>query len=133
MSNYRDHAANERSFLGWVQTGIGFLILGFLVERFDRVVRGMASSQTQELGATPLVDAGTAGVILMLIGGGLILCAGARYYGVRRMLRAAEQGESAKLPSPTLMAAMILAPLFAALIYLVYRISEFTLVVNYGG
>jgi len=28
-----DHAANERSFLAWVRTGIAIMAFGFLVER----------------------------------------------------------------------------------------------------
>ena len=99
----------------------------------DLALRGVLNSRTQELGATPWVDAATAGIIVMLIGAGLILCAGARYYGVRRMLRAAEAGEDTVPPSPTLMAAMILAPLFASAIYLVYKVGEFSLTLGFAG
>jgi putative membrane protein len=35
INNYRDHAANERTFLAWVRTSIAVTAFGFLVERFD--------------------------------------------------------------------------------------------------
>lgn len=33
--HYRDHAANERTFLAWVRTGITVMVLGFMVEKFE--------------------------------------------------------------------------------------------------
>jgi putative membrane protein len=35
VQNFREHAANERTFLAWVRTSIGVVGLGFLVARFD--------------------------------------------------------------------------------------------------
>lgn len=35
IENFREHAANERSFLAWVRTAIGIVGFGFLVARFD--------------------------------------------------------------------------------------------------
>jgi len=35
IKNFSDHAANERTFLAWVRTGIAIVAFGFLVERFD--------------------------------------------------------------------------------------------------
>jgi putative membrane protein len=35
IENFREHAANERSFLAWVRTAIGVVGFGFLVARFD--------------------------------------------------------------------------------------------------
>jgi putative membrane protein len=32
---YRDHAANERTYLAWVRTGITVMVLGFIVEKFE--------------------------------------------------------------------------------------------------
>jgi putative membrane protein len=32
---FSDHAANERTFLAWVRTGIAVMAFGFLVEKFD--------------------------------------------------------------------------------------------------
>lgn len=35
IKNFRDHAANERTFLAWVRTSIAVMAFGFIVERFD--------------------------------------------------------------------------------------------------
>ena len=37
IHGYSDHAANERTFLAWVRTGIGF---GLVVEKFNFVCAG---------------------------------------------------------------------------------------------
>ena len=35
IPRFRDHAANERTYLAWVRTAIAIMAFGFLVERFD--------------------------------------------------------------------------------------------------
>jgi len=35
IRNFREHAANERTFLAWVRTAIAVMAFGFLIERFD--------------------------------------------------------------------------------------------------
>jgi len=33
IRDYTDHAANERTFLAWVRTGIAVLAFGFVIEK----------------------------------------------------------------------------------------------------
>lgn len=35
IENFRDHSANERTFLAWVRTSIAVMAFGFIVEKFD--------------------------------------------------------------------------------------------------
>ena len=42
IKRYSDHAANERTFLAWVRTGIAVMAFGFLIERFDLFLRYIA-------------------------------------------------------------------------------------------
>lgn len=35
IRSYTDHAANERTFLAWVRTGIAVIAFGFVVEKFN--------------------------------------------------------------------------------------------------
>jgi uncharacterized membrane protein YidH (DUF202 family) len=44
ISGYSDHAANERTFLAWVRTGIAVIAFGFVIEKFDLFVLAIASS-----------------------------------------------------------------------------------------
>lgn len=42
IERFRDHAANERTFLAWVRTAIAMMAFGFLVEKFDLFLSIMA-------------------------------------------------------------------------------------------
>jgi putative membrane protein len=44
IRGYSDHAANERTFLAWVRTGIAVIAFGFVIERFTLFVLAMANS-----------------------------------------------------------------------------------------
>ena len=35
IRDYSDHAANERTFLAWLRTGIAVIAFGFVIEKFD--------------------------------------------------------------------------------------------------
>jgi putative membrane protein len=48
IRDYSDHAANERTFLAWVRTGIAVIAFGFVIEKFNLFVRAMASSTSVE-------------------------------------------------------------------------------------
>jgi putative membrane protein len=44
ISGYSDHAANERTFLAWVRTGIAVIAFGFVIVKFNLFVLTIASS-----------------------------------------------------------------------------------------
>jgi putative membrane protein len=44
IRDYRDHAANERTFLAWVRTGIAVIAFGFVIEKFNLFVITMADA-----------------------------------------------------------------------------------------
>jgi putative membrane protein len=50
IERYSDHAANERTFLAWVRTGIAVIAFGFVVEKFNLFVRTLAQSAPGESG-----------------------------------------------------------------------------------
>jgi len=35
IQGYADHAANERTFLAWVRTGVAVIAFGFVIEKFN--------------------------------------------------------------------------------------------------
>ena len=35
IQSYADHAANERTFLAWVRTGVAVIAFGFVIEKFN--------------------------------------------------------------------------------------------------
>ena len=44
IEDYRDHAANERTFLAWVRTGIAVIAFGLVIERFNLFLLTLARS-----------------------------------------------------------------------------------------
>ena len=42
IQSFSDHAANERTFLAWVRTGIAVIALGFVIEKFNFFVLTLA-------------------------------------------------------------------------------------------
>jgi hypothetical protein len=44
ISGYNDHAANERTFLAWIRTGIAVIAFGFLVEKFNLFLLTLAAA-----------------------------------------------------------------------------------------
>ena len=49
IRGYSDHAANERTFLAWVRTGIAVIAFGFIIEKFNLFVLTIASSASAEV------------------------------------------------------------------------------------
>jgi putative membrane protein len=46
IERYSDHAANERTFLAWVRTGIATIAFGFVVEKFNLFVLTLAEANS---------------------------------------------------------------------------------------
>ena len=46
IRGYSDHAANERTFLAWVRTGIAVIAFGFVIEKFNLFVLAMANANS---------------------------------------------------------------------------------------
>jgi putative membrane protein len=44
IKSYTDHAANERTFLAWLRTGVAVIAFGFLMERFDLFILTLADA-----------------------------------------------------------------------------------------
>lgn len=92
IRGYSDHAANERTFLAWVRTGIAVIAFGFIIEKFNLFVLTIASSASADVAhrlllerlSGPLHRYGGAGLIF---GGlALIVVATARFVRTGRML-----------------------------------------------
>ena len=44
IPGFSDHAANERTFLAWVRTGIAIIAFGFVIEKFNLFLVTIANS-----------------------------------------------------------------------------------------
>ncbi len=98
MRNFNDHAANERTFLAWIRTGIAVLGFGFVIEKFNFFLITIAATAAPAMEARLRLRldrlAGPIGrydgLALMLVGIGLILIGGARYLRAARLIDAPE-------------------------------------------
>src|SRR5207253_11146577 len=50
IRDYRDHSANERTFLAWVRTGIAVIAFGVVIEKFNLFVLTMANASSLDAG-----------------------------------------------------------------------------------
>ncbi len=99
IREYTNIAANERTFLAWIRTGVAVIALGFVIERFNLFLLAMAgaagesatprfhhlASPSGRYGGTALVGAGVA----------LIFVATARFLQTARLIEDGEAHTSA--------------------------------------
>jgi putative membrane protein len=100
IRNFSDHAANERTFLAWVRTSIAVMAFGFLVERFDLVLRYAPSLAVAHAPSDQRVRIGElAGLALMVAGLAMVLVAILRFLAAAREIddAAPHEGPGAKL------------------------------------
>jgi putative membrane protein len=80
IKNFRDHAANERTFLSWVRTAIAVMAFGFLVERFDIFLEIAAPSLAgRVLSPSGQIYGNIAGLALIVFGTVMIALAAGRF------------------------------------------------------
>ncbi len=95
IPDYANNAANERTFLAWIRTGVAVIALGFVIERFNLFLLALAAG-AGELDlirlhrlASPAGRYG--GIALVWAGVTLILVATARFLQTARLLEDARQ------------------------------------------
>jgi inner membrane protein YidH len=124
IRNFSDHAANERTFLAWVRTGIAIMAFGFLVERFDIFLKIAASSMApHQFVISGQAFGRVAGLSLIVAGALLIFLSALRF---RKTSRAIESSETRSAPGTGI--DLVLAAMFAVLgialvVYLTHALS----------
>jgi putative membrane protein len=90
IRDYANMAANERTFLAWVRTGVAVIALGFVIERFNLFLLTLATEAEGAQGAQLHRLASPAGRYggLALVGAGvaLIVVATIRFLHTARLL-----------------------------------------------
>jgi putative membrane protein len=124
ISRYSDHAANERTFLAWVRTGIAVIAFGLVIERFNiflvaigRTVSGASAGSRLDSLAVGRYDA-----LALIMGGiGVIVLATIRFARTTRLLDDAEEHSAGSIRIEALLATGLV--LFAAgyALYLAFR------------
>jgi putative membrane protein len=85
---YGDHAANERTFLAWVRTGIAVVVFGFAIEKFVRIIAKSSADEAHRVQLERLSGpfGRYEGLALILAGLALIVAQTARYVRTARLL-----------------------------------------------
>jgi len=100
IKNFREHAANERTFLAWIRTAIAIMAFGFLVERFDLFLETVAPSLSGRI-LSPLGHrfGNIAGLALIAAGTTMVALAMARFIKIAKAIDSDEvtMGAGSKL------------------------------------
>ena len=90
ITGYSDHAANERTFLAWVRTGLAMIAFGFVIERFNLFLLAIASGALNERSAQLVKFSGSGGrydgLALIFGGVGLVVLSTVRFVRTTRLL-----------------------------------------------
>jgi putative membrane protein len=92
IRGFSDHTANERTFLAWVRTGIAIVAFGFLIEKFNLFLFGLADATGADTAHRAKLErllgplGHFEGLAFMLIGIVLILLATIRFVRITRLL-----------------------------------------------
>ncbi|MEJ2397962.1 MAG: DUF202 domain-containing protein [Gammaproteobacteria bacterium] len=84
IDNFRDHAANERTYLAWIRTAIALMAFGFVIEKFDLFLRYLTIATNVHI---HISGQHAEGAGLVLIAAGLVLVALATWGFLRNRRR----------------------------------------------
>jgi putative membrane protein len=118
IRGYSDHAANERTFLAWVRTGIAVMAFGFVVEKFNVFLLAMSGVNTLDGGRRLQLERLSGplgryeGLALVIVGLVLVVVAATRFVRTSRRLDD-EETHSAGGVGPELVLSVTLALIVA--------------------
>jgi putative membrane protein len=92
IRGYSDHAANERTFLAWLRTGIAVIAFGFVIEKFNLFVLTIANASSLDAGRRLQLErlpgplGRYEGLALILVGIALVVVANMRFVRTEQLL-----------------------------------------------
>ena len=92
IRGYSDHAANERTFLAWVRTGIAVIAFGFVIEKFNLFVLALTNTNSLDAGRRLQLERLSGplgrydGLALILLGIALVVISTTRFIRTGRLL-----------------------------------------------
>ena len=90
IERYSDHAANERTFLAWVRTGIALVAFGFVLEKFHFFLVRIDSLGIGKSTHSGTHDTQAAGIALVVFGLLVIVGSILRYIQTYTKIKSAE-------------------------------------------
>jgi putative membrane protein len=122
IAKYTDHAANERTFLAWIRTGLAVAAFGFFLVKlnvlFDAIAGGSPPHPLAEnAGAFAAIAARYAGLAMVVIGIAII---GRSSAGFERTRRAINRDEVIQMPQSRAESLLSVALAIAVAIFCIY-------------
>ncbi len=123
IGGFSDHAANERTYLAWVRTGIAVTALGIVIEKFNLFLTTIAAAAAGSGAATPpaLIPGRLGryeGLALILGGIALVALATVRFVRITRLLDDAQMHAASSVRSELLLCAVLVVVIAAYALYL---------------
>ena len=122
IHGYSDHAANERTFLAWVRTGIAVTAFGFVIEKFNLFLTAIAAGtpdsaphRVRELASRPLGR--YEGLAFMFGGVAIVVLATTRFVRTTRLLDDTDTHCASSVRAELVLSAMLI---ILAAIYSIY-------------
>ncbi|HEY6823588.1 MAG TPA: DUF202 domain-containing protein [Steroidobacteraceae bacterium] len=126
ISGYSDHAANERTFLAWIRTGIAVIAFGFVIEKFNLFLLTLAEAGlSNEVHRSQLASlSGRIGRYdgLVLIAGGvaLVVVATVRFVRTTRLLDDAQAHAASSVRTELVLCAALVLVVASYSLYLAF-------------
>jgi putative membrane protein len=122
ITRYTDHAANERTFLAWIRTGLAVIAFGFFLAKLNVFVDATGGgspphSLAENAGAFVAVAARYAGLAMVVTGLAII---GRSSAGFERTRRAIDRDEVIQMPRSRLESLLSVSLAIAVAIFCVY-------------
>jgi putative membrane protein len=122
---FSDHAANERTFLAWVRTGIAVIAFGFVIERFNLFLIAVAGSAPLQAAERVRIDRLSGplgrydGFALIVAGFAIIVLAALRFVRTGRLIDDTQTHTSEGLRAELILSAAIVVAVAGFSVFLV--------------
>ena len=126
IGGYSDHAANERTFLAWVRTGIAMIAFGFVVEKFNFFMLTIASAalgdevQRAQLAHLSGRMGHYDGLALIFGGVALVVLATVRFVRITRLLDDSKMYSASSVRSELVLCAALVLLVTSYAVYLAF-------------
>jgi len=126
IGGYTDHAANERTFLAWVRTGIAVIAFGFVIDKFIFFLLTIPSAglgtevHRSQLAALSGRIGRYDGLVLIFGGVGLVILATARFVRITRLLDDSQMHSASNVRTELLLSAALVIVVASYSVYLAF-------------
>jgi putative membrane protein len=122
IPRYTDLAANERTYLAWMRTSLALIAFGFVLERFDLILRTFAKSMLHGKVQLPTSIGTEAGITLVGVGLTILLLSTLRFITTTRRIQS-DSTESYRTSSVLILGGVFIALSVFVFLYVTRIIS----------